>query len=333
MDKSLLDAIQRELASGTPINVLALKFGQQIYSILGVAPGGAVTPHISRQSTTRVSNPANFIPGPQGPPGDPALATTDASELTSGILPDARLSDTALGVLIENADLVIQAGTSVVAPTETIISGRDAVHDDENFDDRGGAIVIQSGRPPTYGGSPQWGLIVFRTVDDTGELVGEITWDGGILQFPIDEHTAVAIGTQVKLQSPHTRYYYVGDSFISPRFSARQVCTPFELTIIANQDNYNPVVSGNYRLITSAPRTITGWRAPVNGSGSSQDGTVMYATNVSSSAITFSHLSGSSDSTQQFHTNTGADIVLGQNETLRFEYIGTPLVKWKISKL
>lgn len=54
-----------------------------------VSGGGTIAANVG---SSTVSAAASGGVGPQGPAGNPAAATTDASELTSGTLPDARLS-------------------------------------------------------------------------------------------------------------------------------------------------------------------------------------------------------------------------------------------------
>lgn len=70
MDKSLYDSIQRELASGTPIEVLVLKFGSQVYSILNThVANNTPTPNVSVRRSGGFSS-ASAVPGPKGDKGD-----------------------------------------------------------------------------------------------------------------------------------------------------------------------------------------------------------------------------------------------------------------------
>lgn len=99
--------------------------------------------------------------------------------------------------------------------------------------------------------------------------------------------------------------------------------------LAANQNNYNPGVARNYRLVTDGggARTITGLAV------SQVDGQECHIINISAAnTITLSNQSASSTDVNRFANVTGADIVLAANEIAHVIYDATTQ-RWRAAKL
>lgn len=233
------------------------------------------------------------------------------------------------------ADGLTLAPAQSAVTGETVYGGQDAVYSYDNFDD-GASVVLSGGRSAQFGNAP--GKAVLRAVEGDGSVIGEATWDGQTLALPDVAHhnrlKGVRVGQGVHVLAINNAHYIIGVNVSGTWMCSREVFTPAAITLSSGQNNYSPTnVSANYHATVTTPVTVTGWATPTDTSSTALPGTRVRVLNLSANNLTFAHQSSSSSANNRFQGTSGADVVIGQYEAAELEYVGSPLVCWRVRKL
>lgn len=97
--------------------------------------------------------------------------------------------------------------------------------------------------------------------------------------------------------------------------------SPAQITV--NQNNYAFATSGAQRVSTDASRTITGFT-----NITASTGRLLIVTNVGSFDVVFAHENAGSTAANRLLSSTGADIIVGANKTITFQYDATT-TRWR----